>query len=90
MGAFRKLLVKYLPIGKLIPSSRNPRTHSKKQIHQLARSIRRFGWTNPILIDAAGRIIAGFGRFEAAKVLGLTEVPPSASRTLATRSCGLM
>jgi len=75
MGFLRKLSVKYLPIGKLIPGSRKLRMHSKKHIHQLANSIRRFGWTIPILIDAAGRIIAGDGRFEAAKLEGLTEVP---------------
>jgi DNA modification methylase len=49
--------------------------HSKKQIRQIADSIRTFGWTNPVLIDAEGGIIAGHGRVEAAKLLGLDQVP---------------
>lgn len=54
---------------------RNARTHSKKQIAQIARSIEEFGWTNPILVDDERRIIAGHGRVEAAKLLGLETVP---------------
>ena len=53
----------------------NPRTHSDGQIDQIAASIREFGWTNPILVDADGTIIAGHGRLEAAKRLQLREVP---------------
>lgn len=53
----------------------NPRTHSDAQVKQIAASIREFGWTNPILIDATGTIIAGHGRLAAAKELGLHEVP---------------
>ena len=53
----------------------NPRTHSDGQIDQIAASIREFGWTNPILVDAGGTIIAGHGRLEAAKRLQLREVP---------------
>jgi len=53
----------------------NPRTHSDGQIDQIAASIREFGWTNPILVDAEGTIIAGHGRLEAAKRLQLREVP---------------
>jgi ParB-like chromosome segregation protein Spo0J len=53
----------------------NPRTHSDGQIKQIAASIREFGWTNPILIDATGTIIAGHGRLAAAKELGLQQVP---------------
>ena len=53
----------------------NPRTHSDTQVEQIAASIREFGWTNPILIDAEGTIIAGHGRLAAATRLGLTEVP---------------
>lgn len=53
----------------------NPRTHSKKQIRQIADSIREFGWTNPVLVDAAGRVIAGHGRLAAAQLLGMTDVP---------------
>ena len=52
-----------------------PRTHSKKQIQQIANSISRFGWTYPVLTDEHGNILAGHGRFRAAELLGLREVP---------------
>ena len=55
--------------------ARNARTHSKKQIQQIARSIERFGFTNPVLISDEKEIIAGHGRVEAAKLLGLKSVP---------------
>jgi DNA modification methylase len=58
---------------KLYP--RNARTHSKKQIRQIAESIRQFGFTNPILVDAEGMILAGHGRAEAARLIGLATVP---------------
>src|SRR5580704_13090378 len=67
--------VETIPIGKLRPNRRNARTHSKKQIGQIANSIRRFGWTYPILIGEDHEIIAGFGRWKAAEHLGLQEVP---------------
>lgn len=63
------------PVSDLKPYANNPRTHSKKQIRQVADSINTFGWTNPILIDAGGGIIAGHGRLEAAKMLGMSDVP---------------
>lgn len=63
------------PVSDLKPYVNNPRTHSKKQIRQVADSINTFGWTNPILIDAGGGIIAGHGRLEAAKMLGMSDVP---------------
>ncbi|AEI94783.1 site-specific DNA-methyltransferase [Roseobacter litoralis] len=63
------------PVGDLNPYANNPRTHSKKQIRQIADSIREFGWTNPVLIDAGGGVIAGHGRIAAAKLLGITDVP---------------
>jgi ParB-like chromosome segregation protein Spo0J len=59
----------------LKPYLRNPRTHSKKQIHQIAASIQEFGFNNPVLVDSENRIIAGHGRMDAAKLLGLQEVP---------------
>lgn len=62
-------------ITALKPYSRNARTHSKKQIKQIASSIERFGFTNPVLISDAGEIIAGHGRVEAAKLLGRKTVP---------------
>ena len=69
------LSIEPLPIGALKPYPRNARTHSKKQIRQIADSIRRFGFTNPVLVDADGGIIAGHGRVEAAKLLRLESVP---------------
>ncbi|WP_310532750.1 DNA methyltransferase [Novosphingobium sp.] len=62
-------------ISALRPYKRNSRTHSKKQIKQIARSIERFGFTNPVLVSDAGEIIAGHGRVEAAKSLGWRTVP---------------
>ena len=63
------------PPGSLQPYEGNARTHSKKQIKQIAHSIQRFGFTNPVLIGDAGEIIAGHGRVAAAKLLGLETVP---------------
>ncbi|MET0181627.1 MAG: DNA methyltransferase [Caulobacterales bacterium] len=65
----------HLPCTALQPNPRNARTHSKKQVKQIAGSIERFGFTNPILIDDANMILAGHGRLEAAKLLKLDEVP---------------
>ena len=62
-------------VSALTAFSGNPRTHSDTQIDQIAASIREFGWTNPILVDAGGVIIAGHGRLAAASRLGLAEVP---------------
>ena len=59
----------------LEPWRNNARTHSKKQISQIVASIEQFGFTNPVLIDGRGRIIAGHGRVEAAKLLGMETVP---------------
>jgi DNA modification methylase len=59
----------------LQPYARNARTHSPKQVAQIAASIREFGFNSPILIDRDGEIIAGHGRVEAAKLLGLETVP---------------
>ena len=70
-----KLSIEYRPIGDLKPRPTNPRTHSKKQIEQIAASIHRFGFTNPVLIDDGNGVIAGHGRLEAAKLIGMDEVP---------------
>jgi DNA modification methylase len=64
-----------MQVGKLQPSRRNARTHSKKQIEQITNSIRRFGWTYPILVDEQGNILCGVGRWLAAQKLGLAKVP---------------
>ena len=62
-------------ISELIPYANNARTHNAEQITQIASSIKEFGFNNPILIDKDNGIIAGHGRLEAAKKLGLTEAP---------------
>lgn len=67
--------IEYLTIGQLRPWPRNARTHSRKQIRQIAESINRFGFTNPVLIDDENMILAGHGRVAAAQFLGLIEVP---------------
>ena len=59
----------------LRPWAKNARTHSKKQIRQIAASIRTFGFTNPVLIDQANTILAGHGRVQAAMEIGMGEVP---------------
>ena len=59
----------------LRPWARNARTHSKKQLRQIADSIRTFGFTNPVLIDRENRILAGHGRVAAAQQLGMATVP---------------
>ena len=63
------------PTHSLRPYAGNARTHSPKQIKQIARSIERFGFNNPVLVDDDDQIIAGHGRVEAAKLLGLKTVP---------------
>lgn len=67
--------IEMVPISTLKPYKRNARTHTKRQIRQIADSIARFGFTNPVLIDDGGEIIAGHGRVEAAKQLSLSGVP---------------
>ena len=69
------LTVTYKPIGDLIPYARNSRTHSDVQVAQIAASIKEFGFTNPVLIDEDGGIIAGHGRVLGARKLGMDEVP---------------
>ena len=69
------LKVEYRSIELLRPSQRNARTHSKKQLHKIAASLRQFGFVNPVLIDAEGEIIAGHGRRDAAEAIGLKQIP---------------
>lgn len=64
-----------LPVDSLVPYARNSRTHSEEQIVQIAASIREFGFTNPVLIDEQGGIVAGHGRVMAAVRLGMPAVP---------------
>jgi DNA modification methylase len=67
--------IEVLPLSSLRPYPNNARRHSRKQVRQIADSIKRFGFTNPILVSEQGEIIAGHGRVMAAKELGLTTVP---------------
>jgi DNA modification methylase len=70
-----QLQVTYEEIQNLVPYARNARTHSKRQIRQIADSIRIFGFTNPVLVNRSRMIIAGHGRVDAAKLLGMKTVP---------------
>jgi DNA modification methylase len=67
--------IEAVPLEALVPYARNSRTHSEAQVAQIAASIREFGFTNPVLIDGEGGIIAGHGRVMAARKLKLAEVP---------------
>jgi ParB-like nuclease domain len=67
--------IEVVQVSQLVPYKANARTHSREQIRKIAESIKRFGFCNPILIDDNYQLIAGHGRVEAAKILGLTEVP---------------
>ena len=67
--------IETVAVETLRPYARNARTHSKQQIRQIAKSIQRFGFCNPVLIDDQGQIIAGHGRVAAARLLGIEQVP---------------
>ena len=62
------------------PNPRNPHTHSKKQIRQIADSIQAVGFAAPVVIDETGMLLAGHGRLEAAKLLGLKKSQRSSSK----------
>ena len=62
-------------LDRVIPYDKNARTHSAEQIDQIARSMLEWGWTNPLLVDERGGLIAGHGRLMAARKLGWTEGP---------------
>ena len=63
------------PVDELVPYENNPRTHSDVQIERLVKSLKEFGFTNPILIDEDNNVIAGHGRLQAAQIAGLKSVP---------------
>jgi ParB-like chromosome segregation protein Spo0J len=69
------IAIRYQSLISLKPDPRNPRTHNKKQIQQIARSLSLFGFVNPIIVHRKNRIIAGHGRFSAAKSLSIESVP---------------
>jgi ParB-like chromosome segregation protein Spo0J len=68
------------PIDRLLPYARNSRTHSEAQVAKIAASIREWGWTNPVLADEDGTLIAGHARQLAVCQLGLAEVPVMVAR----------
>jgi ParB-like chromosome segregation protein Spo0J len=74
-GEARPLTVVYRLIDDLKPDPANPRRHSKKQIRQIANSLKTFGFNVPILIDGGDNVIAGHGRLLAARERGMTVVP---------------
>jgi len=69
------LKIEYRYVGTLKPNPTNPRTHTPAQIEKLAKLIKAHGWTNPILVDGKNGILAGHGRLQAAKQLGMQRVP---------------
>jgi hypothetical protein len=77
-----ELYVRYQNVEALKPYGGNARTHSDKQISQIAASIGKFGFNNPVLVDADNRIVAGHGRVEAAKRLGLAKALSEQNRIL--------
>jgi ParB/RepB/Spo0J family partition protein len=75
METLAKMKMTEEPIDSLKPNPNNPRTHSPRQIRQLARSIRKFGFNEPVITDKESNIIVGHGRVLGAKQAGLTRVP---------------
>lgn len=75
IGSEAKLKIIYRKTCDLKPYDKNARTHSEQQIKQIARSIKTYGWTSPILVDEGITVLAGHGRLAAAKTLGLDKVP---------------
>ena len=67
--------IKQIKIQDIKPYEKNAKKHTKKQVEQVAKSIKEFGFNQPIVIDKKGVIIVGHGRYEAAKLLGLSDVP---------------
>ena len=67
-------IVEYVPIDQIRPDPRNPRDHKARHAKALARSIAEFNFNVPVLVDGNGQIVAGHGRYEAAKLLGMTVV----------------
>jgi len=74
-GRGRATGIEDITIATPRPNPRNGRTHSKKQIRQIAASIREFGFTNPVIVDENNMVLAGHGRLEAARQEGLTHIP---------------
>ena len=75
VGITRDRPVELIDVAALVPYERNARTHSEDQVKQIVASIREWGWTNPMLVDEKGVILAGHGRRLAALEIGLKKVP---------------
>lgn len=75
IAANTRLAIVHHQIEALRPDPKNPRHHSRRQLRQIARSIKAFGFNVPVLVDADLRVIAGHGRISACRELGITEVP---------------
>jgi DNA modification methylase len=75
MQLLKDLTIEYVDVAQLRPFPHNARTHSKKQIRQIANSIKQFGFTNPVLIDDDKTVLAGHGRLDAAKLLDMRSIP---------------
>ncbi len=73
--AIGRLAIEHWPLDRLHPNPKNARTHSARQIAKIAASIRAFGFLSPIVVDGSGLILAGHGRYAAARELGLMDVP---------------
>jgi hypothetical protein len=71
----RRLRIEWMRPEGIAPDATNPRRHSPQQIRKIADDIRKNGFTNPILITQDNLVIAGHGRLEACKLVGLTEIP---------------
>lgn len=69
------LKVEMWPIGKVLPYASNAKVHPERQISEITASIKKFGFVNPVLVDAKGVVIAGHGRIIAARNIGFKKVP---------------
>ena len=79
--------VEIWPVERLTANPRNARVHSPEQIEQIRASLREFGWTMPVLVRENGKLIAGHGRLEAAKLEGIKEVPTIVARGWTEAQC---
>jgi ParB-like chromosome segregation protein Spo0J len=70
-----RMSIVYRAVDQLKPEPANARRHSKKQLRQIAESIKIFGFNVPILTDREGKVVAGHGRLLACRLLGITEAP---------------
>ena len=81
--------IEHWPIKRLIAYANNPRLHSEADLDNIAASIGKWGWTNPVLVDEQGVLIVGHGRVSAAPRLGLKSIPVSSRAGGAKRRSNL-